>query len=132
MPVNEHAAPAVPDVLQYFMFAPLPLVGQGIAVLVEVMLAGQMFVSASQLTWQPHELLHVTSLHAESGLPVQVAVHLSAPQVIVPHAAEPPLQLSVHFDVASPLHTCDAHAFAPLHVRVQSPVPLHVRLPQTC
>lgn len=48
--MNEHAVPAVPEVLQYFMFAPLPLVGQGIVLLVEVMLLGQMFVSVSQLT----------------------------------------------------------------------------------
>ena len=63
---------------------------------------------------------------------MQVAVHLSPPHAMLPHAALPPLHVSVHFDVASPLHDCDAHAFEPVHVRVQSPVPLHVKLPQTC
>lgn len=93
-------------------------------------MAGHGF-SVSQLTWQPHELPQLTLPHAGS-VPMHVAVHLSPPHEMVPHAALPPLHVSVHFEVASPPHICAAHAFDPVHVRVQSPVPLQFRLPQTC
>ena len=51
-------------------------------------MAGHVLLTASQLTWQPHELLHVTLPHDES-VPMHVAVHLSPPHVMVPHAALP-------------------------------------------
>lgn len=61
---------------------------------------------------------------------MQVDVHLLPPHDMVPQAALP-LQVSTHFELEVPLQNSEAHAFDPVHVRVQSPVP-HVRLPQTC
>ena len=119
--MNEHAVPLTPVRLQYFWFAPLPLIGQFIV-------AGHVFV-ASQLTWQPHEFPQFT-VAPDGSRPMQVAVHLLSPQLIVPHAALP-LHVCVHFDVDVPLQVSFAHAFEPVQVRVQSPV-LQLRLPQTC
>lgn len=47
------------------------------------------------------------------------------PQVSAPHAAEPPLQVSVHAPV---VQLIVPHALLPAHVRVQSPV-VHVSVP---
>jgi hypothetical protein len=122
-PSNEHAVPITPVTLQYFMLAPFPVVGQLIVV------GHVLFIVASQLTSQPHEVLHVTLPQAASR-PVHVAVHLPVPQLIAPQAARPPLHVSVH---APPLQVIAAlHALAPSHVRVQAPVDVHDSEPHTC
>jgi hypothetical protein len=61
---------------------------------------------------------------------VQVAVHLPAPQIALPHAALPPAHVSVQLP---PLHVIAAlHAFEPMQSREQSPVDEHVSEPHTC
>jgi hypothetical protein len=126
-PSNEHAVPITPVSLQYFMFAPLPVVRQ-------LIVPGHVFVVRSQLISQPHELLHVT-LPQDGSRPMHVAVHFVLvvrpfPQVMAPQAAVPPLQVSVQ---GPALHVIAAlHALAPSHVRVHAPVCVHDSEPQTC
>lgn len=59
VPMKLQASPMTPDCEQYFAFAPLPVV-------LHSMFAGHVLVRKSQFTWQPHDVLQVTSLHAEA------------------------------------------------------------------
>jgi hypothetical protein len=113
--------------------APLRLqyLAPGVAQLIDV---GHVFV-ASQPTSQPHEVSQFTVPHAGSR-PVHVALQLAVLQVIWPHAALPPLQVSSQLDALSPVHVIEPHAAEPAQVRLQSPTCVdacpQIRLPQTC